>query len=209
MNYNKQYYILFGDFSDGPSYLRALKKTSKRNFEYEKLSRTGGPAFFENAFDEEDKEDGQKHPIYDVMSVAGWFLFSQRIYEKMREFNTRGMQLFPAVFIDDDGHYHENYMLTNFYEKLDCLDLERSNILGKLQSSIERYDVENFYLSQSILDDIPEDERLIFKIDKSFDANIFVHQRLKDIIEQSGATGASFIRVDEYTSGDEYDDDDF
>jgi len=119
-NYNEQYYILFNDFGNAPSYLRPLSKTSSRNYEYEKLHKSGGPAFFESAFDEEDKKAGHKHSIHDVMDVAGWYLFSHRIYEKMQTFKINNFQFFPAVFIDDDNHYHENYVLTNFYGLLDC-----------------------------------------------------------------------------------------
>jgi len=204
-NYNEQYYILFNDFSDGPSYLRPLTKTSFRNYEYEKLNLSGGPAFFENAFEEEDKKAGEKHPIYDVMDAAGWYLFSHRIYEKMQTFVINNFQFFPSVFIDDDGHYHENYVLTNFYGKLDCLDVKKSIITSQTEIRRIEYEVEKIYLSTEILDNIPEEERLIFKIDKVGDAHIMVHQKIKDIMENENATGAKFIRVDQYTEGDEYD----
>jgi len=203
-NYNEQYYILFNNFANDPSYLRPLRKTASRNYEYEKLHRSGGPAFFENAFDEEDKKAGDKHPIHDVMDAAGWFLFSHRIYEKMQTFEINNFQFFPAVFIDDDDYYHENYVLTNFYGKLDCLDIDLSVIRSKSPSEEERYKIANFYLSEDILNNIPEEQRLIFKIAKSVNPYIFVHQKIKDIMEQEGATGAMFIRVDQYTSGDEY-----
>jgi len=208
MNYNEQYYILFNDYKNNPSYLRALMKTSVRNFEYEKLHRSGGPAFFENAFDEEDKKVGEKHPINDVMDVAGWYLFSHRIYEKMRDFEIKNMQFFPAVFIDDDGHYHENYVLTNFYDELDCLDIDLSVIKywpeeDEDEDEVE-YDVKKLYLSEKVLDTIAEEQRLMFKITKTIDPYVIVHQKIKDIIDQENATGAMFIRIDQYNSGDEY-----
>ena len=204
-NYNEQYYILFGDTSNGPSHLRPLQKTADRDYEYMQLNRSGGPAFFENAFDEEDKKTGEKHPILDVMDAAGWFLFSNRLYQKMVTFDIQGMQLFPAVFIGDDKHFHEDYVLTNFYEKLDCLDVEESTIESTSESRGRvSHEVEKVRLSSKILDKIPEEHRLIFKIAKVDDAHIIIHQRIKDIIEKENATGAKFFRVDEYTEGDEY-----
>ena len=154
---------------------------------------------------EEDREEGIKHPIYDVMDAAGCFFFSNRLYKKMDTFNIKGMQFFPAVFIDDDKHFHEQYFLTNFYEKLGCLDVDESTIRSQRERSGKPlYSVEKIRLSSNFLDEIPEEHRLIFKIDNVFDAHIIVHQRIKDIIEKENATGAKFFRVDEYTEGDEY-----
>ena len=103
-------------------------------------------------------------------------------------------------------YFHENYVLTNFYEQLDCLDVEESNIEFKRERrGIMKYTVEEFRLSSTILDAIPEEQRLIFKIDKVTDAHIMVHQKIKDIMEQENATGCRFFRVDQYTDGDEYD----
>jgi len=58
-NYNEQYYFIFNDYENA-SYLTPLQKTEDRNWTYQKLSRTGGPAFFENGYKEEDKKAGKK-----------------------------------------------------------------------------------------------------------------------------------------------------
>jgi len=204
-NYNEQYYILFGDTSNGASHLRPLQKTADRSFTYKQLNLSGGPAFFENAFSEEDTKAGIKHPILDVMDAAGWFLFSNRLYQQMATLEIKGMQLFPAVFINDDKKYYEDYFLTNFYEKLDCLDVDKSIIRSKSESRDNiYYNAKKIYLSTEVLDKIPEEQRLIFKIDKIRPAYIIVHQKIKDIIEQENATGAKFYRIDQYTKGDQF-----
>jgi len=205
MNYNEQYYILFGDTSNGASHLRPLQKTADRSFTYKQLNLSGGPAFFENAFSEEDIKAGIKHPILDVMDAAGWFLFSNRLYQQMATFDIQGMQLFPAVFINDDKKYHEDYFLTNFYEKLDCLDVDKSIIVRKRERRNKiTYNVDTISLSNKVLDAIPEEQRLMFRIDKITDGFVIVHQKIKDIIEQENATGAKFYRIDQYTKGDQF-----
>jgi len=204
-NYNEQYYILFGDTSNGASHLRPSSNTVDRSYTYVKLNLSGGPTFFYNSFAEEDKKAGIKHPILDVMDADGWFLFSNRLYQQMATFEINGMQLFPAVFIDDNKKYHENYFLTNFYEELDCLDVDKSNIRSKRERRNRiTYNVKELFLSNEILDKIPEEQRLMFRIDKVGDGHILVHQKIKDIIEQENATGAKFFRVDQYKAGDEY-----
>ena len=223
--YNEQYYLLFNSAKQ-PSYLKPLRKTVDRDYEYKKLQLAGGPAFFENAYKEENRKAGIKQPIYDLMDSSGHYLISDRLYEKMKHFDIANMQFFPAVFIDDDDQWHENYVLTNYYDLLDCLDIENSTITELDDDDDEDDDYEDddyedddedddyeeeelhivkeFCLSEKILDKIPEEQRLIFSIAKTTDTYIFVHQKIKDIFDQENATGAMFKPVIGYVSGDEY-----
>jgi len=213
--YNEQYYILFNDVKQS-SYLKPLRKTTDRDYEYKKLHIAGGPAFFENAFKEEDRDAGKKHPVYDLMDSSGHYLISDRIYEKMNHYEIAYMQFFPAVFIDDDDQWHENYVFTNFYDLLDCLDIENSTITELDDDDDDDYEdddyeeeeelhiVDEFCLSETILDKIPEEQRLIFSIAKTTSTYVFVHQKIKDIFDQENATGVMFKPVIGYVSGDEY-----
>jgi len=208
-NYNEQYYFIFNDYENA-SYLTPLKKTEDRNWSFEKLSWADGPVYFENGFKEEDKLAGKKHPINDLMDIAGHYLIHKRVFDDVQLLEIDNLQFFPAVYIDDDDHWHEQYMLLNIYGKLDCIDFDKSEIYDDDDDDDdliieEKSFVDKFYLSEKVLDKIPEENRLIFTIDKSVMPHTFVHQKIKDIFDKNNVSGVKFIRVSDYVSGDEND----
>jgi len=104
--YNEQYYFIFNNYNNTPSYLTPFRNTHERRWSYKKLSISGGPVYFENGFKEKYQNVGKKHPINDVMAISGYFLVHKRIQEKMQLLQIDNMQffpaVFPAVFVDDD-----------------------------------------------------------------------------------------------------------
>jgi len=163
------------------------------------------------------------------MAASGYYILHKRFLEKMQLLEIDNMQFFPAVFIDDDDNWHEHYMFLNIFDTLDCLDVERSEIYvaeddedddddddedEEVEVEVEvevdkdedvRHSVDRYYLSEEVLDNIDEEHRLIFKIAKTDRPFTIVHQRIKDVFDKMNATGARFIRVSDYTSGDQND----
>jgi len=213
--YNDQYYFIFNDYGNS-SYLTPFQETEDRNWTYQKLSRTGGPAFFENTDKGMYKKSRKKQSINDVMVAAGDFLIDRRIYELLQLFDIDNLQFYPAVFVDDDENWHEQYMLLNFFGSLDCLDIDKSEIYfdeddedvdedeDEDEDDIE-YSVDRFYLCEAVLDSIAQEQRLIFRLAKACPSYTLVHQQVKDIFDQANATGINFIKVSEFISGGEYD----
>ncbi len=68
--------------------------------------------------------------------------------------------LYPAVYIDDENNWHDNYWFLNFYEELDCWDRKLS-VIGEDDDEHESA-VYQYYLDAKILDGIPEEKRLLF-----------------------------------------------
>jgi len=62
------------------------------------------------------------------MAISVCFLIEQRIFKKMELLTTDNNAVFPAVYVDEDENWHQQYMLLNFYGTLDCLDLDKSEI---------------------------------------------------------------------------------
>ena len=124
-------------------------------------------------------------------------------------FDFTDMQLYPAVYIDDEGQYHENYWCMNFWG-IDCLDREKSILsrIGqrKLQENphADRLPVKKYALSQEVLNKIPEEKRLVFKIGGDNTGYVFIHQKITDIFREENATGIKLYKVSEYKKGMEY-----
>ena len=56
----------------------------------------------------------------------------------------------------------------------------------------------------SVLRDIPEDERLIFKMSNVRMAHLYCHQRVVDFIREQKYSGIIFVKASDYKKGMEY-----
>ncbi|MEQ3531439.1 DUF1629 domain-containing protein [Pseudoalteromonas sp. XMcav11-Q] len=207
VNYDDDYYIIVLNFSEETLYLTPLQKSADRNFEFERLVWGQEPLFFENGYKDEDLKSGVKRAIPSVMLDTTIPIISRNIWEKLKFFDFKGMQFYPAVYIDDDGHYHEQYWCMNFWERLDCLDRKRSKFskttLKKLKLNPDADDLTTYKysLDSDVLDKIPEEERLIFKMEPDDMGYVFVHQKIADIFFEEKATGVNLVKVSDFEEG--------
>ncbi|WP_163831825.1 imm11 family protein [Spartinivicinus ruber] len=188
-NYNEQYYILDTFYNDNQLHITADNKTSNRNYEYEKLVPSGVPLFFENSFKDKEKALGRKRLLTDVLFDGSSLVVVYKIHDFLKMFSTKGMQLYPAIYIDDDTNWHENYWYLNFFEKLDCWDRKLS-VLETFDDEDDDFDAEirKYYLDKKVLDAIPEEQRYLFKMGGATESYIFAHERLVDIFKRRNYT---------------------
>ncbi|MCG9597696.1 hypothetical protein L1D15_13300 [Vibrio sp. Isolate25] len=158
-NYNDVYYLLKGvPFQEKFLELKASKNTGRRNHTFEKLDYGDGPAFFDNAYKGEvpfHLSDAQLDGIYPVVS--------EKIASVIKHFNIDGFQLFPAVIVDDDGEWHEEFYFFNFYRSLDCVDFQNS-VVRNYSPAKRNNTVLQYQLDENVLDAIPEENRLMIKL---------------------------------------------
>ncbi|QUI72316.1 hypothetical protein [Pseudoalteromonas sp. M8] len=206
-NYDKEYYIILKKFDGDTLYPKPLKKTAKRRFRFEQLTWGQEPLFFENAHRDKDLKANRSRLVPDVFLSATIPVVNSKIREKLKFFAFEGMQLYPAVYIDDEGNYHENFWCMNFWEELDCLDRNRSKFskltLEKLKLDPDADDLTTYKysLDSDVLDKIPEEERLIFKMGPDDMGYVFVHQKIADIFFEEKATGVNLVKVSDFEEG--------
>jgi len=201
--YDQEYYLPFASMDDSKLFVGMPKKTVMRRIGHKKLNPADGPMFYHNAYKEEDKKEGVKLPIPDIMLVSREMIIPNEMMKFLRGFQIPGIQVFPAVYIDDDDNWHENLSVIHCYKRLDCLDFEKSIIDDDLEYWEEGDDhsVDKPSLSEVALNGIPEDERLIFKIDNVKGLHIYFHQRIVDYIREMKYTGVHFIKVADFEEG--------
>lgn len=105
------------------------------------------------------------------------------------------------IYINDEGEWLDDYWFLTFYKTLDCWDSGRSVVdvfeddedddLGGIEPTIE---VDKFVLESEVLDEIPKNERLLFKmggnVSKSY---VVVHQKVVDFFENNNISGVRFL----------------
>ncbi|ATD08781.1 hypothetical protein SIO17_17065 [Pseudoalteromonas piscicida] len=205
-DFNDQYYIILKKYSEVTLHLTALQKSADRDYEFEQLVWGKEPLFFENAYRDKDNANGVIRPIPSVLLDATIPIVSSKIRERLKLFNFVGMQLYPAVYIDDGDNYHEDFWCMNFWQELDCWDRAKSKIEKFTAEEmlepdyLKGCDIYKYHLDSEVLDKIPEEERLIFKQAGGL-KYVFVHQKIADIFFEEKATGVNLVKVSDFEEG--------
>ena len=200
--YDQEYYLPFAAMDDSKLFVGMDKKTVMRRG-HRKLNLSEGPMFYMNSYKVEDKKEGVKLPIPDIMIVAGQMVIPNEMMKFLRVFDIPGIQVFPAVYIDDDDKWHENLSVIHCYKRVDCLDFDKSVIDDDLEYWEDGDDhiVDKPSLSEATLNAIPEESRLILKINNVSLPHLYCHQRIVDFIREMKYTGVQFIKVADFEEG--------
>jgi hypothetical protein len=202
-NYDQEYYLPFAPMDDSKLFAGLDKKSTFRVYVHDNLNLVDGPLFFHNSYKDEDKKEGVITPIPDIIVRHGQMVIPKEFMRFLRRLDIPGMQLFPSIYIDDDDKWHESLWLIHFFERLDCLDRENSDIDydPDIWEKGDELIVEKTSISDAALSVIPEEQRLIFKMADVKGSHLFCHQRVVDFIREMKYTGVLFIKVSDFKEG--------
>ena len=203
-NYNDEYFIIEPDSEDTQMVINIHEKSSHRFYDSECLL-PGAPLFFEPGFQERNQRLDITPNKTDIMFDASSFIVNDAIREEMIKYDFQGMQLYPAVFIDTDDSWDESYWYLNIWQDLDCWDREKS-VYDPIEEDWDEDDtmVDQYFLDAAVLDKIPEENRLLFKMGGETHSYIFMHKTLVKFLQQNEHTGIRFFKVSEFTDGDQF-----
>lgn len=86
---------------------------------------------------------------------------SKKIADVLEPLKIKGMQLIPATVESNKGDIYEDFYFIYIYHFIEALDKDKTKYkLSKY--GIYRFD--NFFLNETILKEIPLEERLVFKL---------------------------------------------
>lgn len=167
---------------------------------------SGAPLYFVNGYRDEDIAANRVEQIGDVLFNGTDLVISEKIKNHLEQFEVVNLQLYPAIYIDNNDKWHDSYWYLNFTEEWDCWDRKHS-IYTPPEDPSDPYDyaeIEKYSLDSNILSGISEEERLIFKIGGASVSYVFVHQRIvKYVLENCKAT-LRFIKVGDFEQGMQY-----
>ncbi|MFT5085268.1 MAG: hypothetical protein ACI9Y1_003326 [Lentisphaeria bacterium] len=197
----EQYYFIRSnrDVVENLPKLAEDDKTFNRNYSFEAQVPGSPPLFFSNSYKEKFKKRGWPilNPLPEVLFNGVNLLVSKDIKEELSKFSIPHLHPHPAVYIHDDGEWHENYWFLTFVDEFDCWDRKTSKYLGDDFDPDEDDDFEvlKFRLNQDLLDSTPLEGRLLFKMGRTSTGMITCHESIKHLFDCSGV---ELERVSDY-----------
>lgn len=200
---NTEYYFAFRPDDDSVPILQADENARFRRYRYSKLS-FGAPLMFGNGFRDEFIKRGITEKLGGVLNDSPFYLVETRIRDEIERFSTPGLQLYPAIYVDNAGQYHEDYWFTNFHESVDVMDWDASvyDVIDGESPEDDEYLFDKILLDSRKLSAIPEKQRLLLHVENL--GYVIFHQRIVDFVTGHGISGVNFFRVSEFVDGDQY-----
>jgi len=199
----QQYYVPLRANTENKLFIGRDEKSKRRYYHYRKFNLVDGPMVYLNKYKEENLKLGVKTVLPDIFLEFSAMIIPKTFMVFLRNFDIYGLQLFPTIYIDDDDQWHENLWLVNFFEGIDCIDKEKSEIDydPDLWEEGDPLVVDETVFDDSVLRAIPEDQRLIFKMANVAWPHLYCHQRVVDYIRQQKYTGIIFVKASDYFEG--------
>jgi len=200
-SYDDEYFIVTYDNTSHQMHVNIHEKSENVVYDGQKLI-ISTPLFFEPSFQERHKRLGVTPQKTNVMFDGSSFIINNAIRQDMIKYDFKGMQLYPAILIETDGHWDETYWYLNIWQDLDCWDKKKSIVKPLKQGrDISDTKVKKYYLDEDILNATPEQDRLIFRMGGEFYGYIFMHKKLVDIFVNNNHTGIRFFKVSTFEAG--------
>ena len=121
-------------------------------------------------------------------------IVSEKIKLAMEPLNIKGIQLIPATVESNKGGVYEDFYYVHIYHFIEAMDKENSNYE---LSQYGMYHIDSFKLDTKVLEKIPLEERLVFKL-KEGETKKLYHKSVVDVIMATNPEGVQFIKVENW-----------
>jgi hypothetical protein len=202
--YNNEYFFVRKPKDEKFPYLVPDKDTEDRNFEFEEQTKSSPPLVFTNGWEEECKKKRIKTITPDILFAGPDLLVRTPIYEKLLGVPIKSMHMHPAIYIDDNSKWHEDYWYLTFTRQFDCWDRDESeydrDILPVSLGGEDLFQIFTYSLNPALMNNTKLQERLIFKMGGTLMGMITCHKSLISIFRGDGKSGADIIGISDYGS---------
>lgn len=202
--FDNEYFILFRETDDNIPRLSIMNRSEDQLFEGGVLS--GAPLFFENSYRDEDIRLGRLERLTQVLFDGSDWIVTDSVKALLDELGADHIQLFPAVYVANNGSKFDQYWYVNFLRQTDCWDRDQSVYTPPADPS-DPYDyaeVKQYVLDSDVLADCSEAERQLFKMDGANVSYVFIHQYIWNLIKVLPELGVKAISVADYRRGAQY-----
>jgi hypothetical protein len=201
--YDADYFFILKPLDDETlPFLMPDQNTEDRTFRYEAQPMGSPPLVFVNAWREEREKKGITSRTADILFEGDDLVVRNSIRERLLEQDLPGLHMHPAIYIDDNDKWHEDYWYLTFTDRVDCWDRSSSDYEQNRPplrlGGFELFTVYTYSLDQKVLDQLPIKQRLLFKLGGSTDAFILCHKSLARIFSGNGSSGADLTPIGDY-----------
>lgn len=201
-NYDKEYFFVQQKDDDRLPSLTADEDTVDRHYSFEPQPVGSAPFMFFDGGADYDRKLGivPIKELPDILFNGSNLLVRNHIRDALVALDLPGVHIHPAVFVDAYKNWHEDYWFLAFPERLDCWDREKSDFddepleLG----GFKLHSVYAYALDVAVLDKIPLNHRLLFKMGGVLEAYIVCHQDIAAIFRGNGESGAKLVSIPDY-----------
>jgi hypothetical protein len=136
----------------------------------------------------------RKPVIGDYFDDAGdGGVVSKKIADIMIPMNIKGIQMIPSTVMSNKGDLYKDFFFIYIYHYIEAMDKEKSDF----ECEDVTYFIDSFKLDESVLKEIPLEERLVFKLKEDGTMNLF-HRSVVDAIMATDPEGVQFIKVEDW-----------
>lgn len=201
-SYDQDYYFIRKENGDHLPSLTATEDTVDRGYTYQRQPPGSAPLMFFNGAKDYQKKLGIRsvqHPP-DILFNGNFMVVRTRIRDALIQLDIPSLHVHPAVYMHDDGIWHEDYWFLAFSELFDCWDRERSDYeeepleLG----GFKLHSVYAYSLNTALLDQVPLERRLFFKMGGTQDGFMVCHQDIAGLFRGNGKNGALLQPISAY-----------
>ena len=195
--FNNEYFFLLLPEDECLPCLMPDKETAKKPYESE-ASNGKKPLIFYNGASEmqKEKEISLIRPLPDVLFNGSYPVVCDRIVYELREFKIPNLAFQSAVFIDNEGAWHENYWFLTFTAEFDCWDRKTSAFDPvPFNKKPPLYSVYTYSLNEKLLLSTLLSERRLFKMGGTQDGFIVAH---KSVVPLFRIKGVDVVPISDY-----------
>ena len=138
----------------------------------------------------------QKPDMTDYLWLGYGAVFSQKLYDVLKNIEIKDFQLVPAIIKDPKGNEYSDYWIAGVYREFAFLDPDKSEI-DEIEPNGRWSGIEKMVINEEEMAKVPLEERLIYKSKESGAYN-FYHKSIVDAIMSVNPTGVKFISVEDW-----------
>lgn len=185
-----EYLFVLKDQDESIPSMTPDEDTSRKPYDSTLLPQFQKPLVFRNGAQGYQRAGGiqARSPPPEVLFDGADVLVSGLIRAKLLGLKLPRVAIQPAIFIDDKDGWHEDYWYLTFLSMLDCWDRTASvfdpdplEVFGVLAFGVYQY-----VLDRAVLEAIPLEARLLFKMGGTTTGFVVVHESIADIFRKSG-----------------------
>lgn len=184
---NKYYKVNVAPGNEFP-YLK-MNKNSRNDLENGYKVGVDSPLKFTNGWRKENKDEGVIERVGEVLFFGSKIIISERIRDNIIELAGGvgiNAKFYPAIYINDNDEWCENYWYVDVLSSIDCWDKDRSKFREIEDAGEFYYDVKEFILSEKELDLEADAGKMIFRLSGNVKPPLVINGALFNIFNVDG-----------------------